>query len=485
MPIQFNRTLRVSDGAVTVLSASLMTAAQYFVEDYKTTRVTGLYSNFLVGPRASIFATALREWLAFDLGPLRVPLAAGLYGGAAALKTAGKKAAAFSLLMKTHSAALSPSIDRRIVAQLREATAREEAGQPTGLWELYDSVIRNAANPNYSLIGSRILVVKAARPGERGVLTIHYSYTFPLLARLFDLKAITDRYFLVLEPSWNGYCVPDILLYSRLGVPVFVETIEPRDRDLLTSLDSNLFPVFPVSSNCWVDHRFADRLPSVTRDIDVIMIAAWAKFKRHWRFFKALAELRRRGHRLKVALVGYPLEMSQNDIIAEARLYGVDDQLEIFERISRDQLAVLLSRSKIHVLWSRREGSNKAMVEAMLSDVPTIVREGFNYGHKYWHINAQTGAFVRERDLPDAILQMIDQRATYSPRSWILEHMTCQWAMATVEAAVRDKALQLGEKWTEGLTVKVNTLDTQEYWNPSDRQKFAADYAFLESTLKR
>jgi len=64
------------------------------------------------------------------------------------------------------------------------------------------------ANPDpRRLIGSRVLVVKTARPGERGVLVVDYSYVFPLMAGLFDLAAIADRYTLVLEPSWAAVSV--------------------------------------------------------------------------------------------------------------------------------------------------------------------------------------------------------------------------------------------------------------------------------------
>src|SRR5205814_6603850 len=127
--------------------------------------------------------------------------------------------------------------------ELLEATRREKRGESTGLWEAYDQVIaaaaatfRAGAKPDpLRLVGSRLLVAKPWRPGERGVLYVDYSYVFPLLAGLFDLRAIADRYHLVLEPSWSGVCTPEVLLYSRLDRPVFVETIEPRDHRVLAT----------------------------------------------------------------------------------------------------------------------------------------------------------------------------------------------------------------------------------------------------------
>jgi glycosyltransferase involved in cell wall biosynthesis len=397
--------------------------------------------------------------------------------------------------MRTHSGNFSEAIDRRIEAELRDATARERRGEATGLWQAYDQVIaaaaatfRSSANADpRRLIGSRLLVAKSWRAGgsgvERGVLYVDYSYVFPTLAGIFDLPAIADRYHLVLEPSWSGACTPEILHYGRLDRPVFVETIEPRDHRVLATIDTHLTPV-PVAANYWVDYRAIEPLPDTRRDIDVIMVAAWAGIKRHWRFFKTLAALRRRGHRLRVALVGYRYDKTIDDIRAQAAYFGVGDQVELFERLSQTEVSALLARSKVHVLWSRRECANRAIIEAMLADVPVIVRSGLTFGFPYPYVNAQTGRFVDEAALGDAILEMLDRRASYSPREWVLAHMTCQHATAAVEECVRSAAVSAGEPWTSGLVVKTSTLDTQKYWDPADRDRFAADYQFLEASIR-
>jgi glycosyltransferase involved in cell wall biosynthesis len=440
---------------------------------------------------ATIAKAAIRERLAHDLGPFRQAAGGALYTAATTMRAAGRRADAFALLMRTHSGNFSEAIDRRIEQELRDATARERRGEATGLWEAYDKVIAAAAatfraganaDPR-RLIGSRLLVAKSWRGGERGVLYVDYSYVFPTLAGIFDLSAIADRYHLVLEPSWSGVCTPEILLYGRLDRPVFVETIEPRDRRVLATVDPTLTPV-PVAANYWVDYRAIEPLPDAKRDIDVIMVAAWAGIKRHWRFFKTLAALRRRGHRLRVALVGYRYDKSIDDIRAQAAYFGIGDQVELFERLSQTEVSALLARSKVHVLWSRRECANRAIIEAMLADVPVIVRSGLTFGFPYPYINAQTGRFVDEAALGDAILEMIDRRAAYAPREWVLAHMTCQHATAAVEEHVRSAALRAGEPWTSGLVVKTSTLDTQKYWDAADRDRFAADYQFLEASIR-
>jgi hypothetical protein len=448
-----------------------------------------------MGARLLILKAAVREHLTYDLGPLREPVARGIWAAAKILlrtSSPALQARGFGLLMRLHSGAFSPDVDCRILEEIRRDTVREQQGQATGLWSFYDRAIQAAieafyasTNPNPNprrLIGSRILVVKTARPGERGVIIMDYSFVFPLLAGLFDLPAIADRYTLVLEPSWAGSCTPEILLYSRLPHTVFLETTEPRDRDLLATLETNL-TVVPIAANWWVDPRLAPT-PRGERDIDVILVAAWADIKRHWRVFRTLSQLRARGHHLKVALVGYQYDRTRADIAALAEHFGIQDQVEMFERISQEEVSQLLVRSKIHVLWSRRECANRAMIEAMLADVPIIAREGLTFGFRYPYINDRTGRFVSEHDLGDAILHMIRTRDQYAPREWILGNMTAEKATAILEQHLQTQAVAAGERWTEGLVVKTSTLDTQRYWNPDDRGRFAADYAFIESTLR-
>jgi len=120
----------------------------------------------------------------------------------------------------------------------------------------------------------------------------------------------------------------------------------------------------------------------------------------------------------------------------------------------------------------------------MLADVPVIVRDGMRFGFRYPYINPQTGRFVKERDLADAMLEMIDRRDGYRPREWVLPNMTCEQATRTLETRLRERPRAPGEPWTEGLVAKTSTLDTQRYWNPSDRARFESDYQFLESRIR-
>src|SRR5213078_1833422 len=109
----------------------------------------------------------------------------------------------------------------------------------------------------------------------------------------------------------------------------------------------------------------------------------WAKFKRHHRFLAALARLRARGERLRAILVGYPLDFPLDHVRRLVRYYGVADQVELYERLPAADVNELFNRARVNVLWSRREGFNRSIIEGMFAGVPAILREGFNYGHRY------------------------------------------------------------------------------------------------------
>jgi glycosyltransferase involved in cell wall biosynthesis len=324
-------------------------------------------------------------------------------------------------------------------------------------------------------------VLKSATDDEKGVILLLYSHIFPLFAKLFDVEAIAARYHVVLEPSWSGYCDPNVLCYTQYDFPVFVEAYEPRDAEFIRRTDSNLI-VVPTSTNWWVDHRVFRPLADSPKDTDIVMVAGWGGYKRHDRFFAALGALRQRHIRPKVTLIGYGLGMSKQDILDRAAYYGVLDQIECYEGLKQDQVNRHLNRAKVNIIWSRKEGVNRAIVEGMFAGVPCIIRDGFNYGYRYPYINAATGCFSSEEDLPDTIVTMLESYTSYAPREWAMANMSCERATGILADAIGSVARRTGEPFTGDLAVKLNGLDNMYYWDTAaSDHRFAADYAFLQS----
>jgi glycosyltransferase involved in cell wall biosynthesis len=446
------------------------------------------------GMRRMIFGFKLREYLQHDAHILHSIL--GLTGtfAAFALLAIHKTKPAFKILSKLHRANYGRIAKSSAEWLVRRATNSLSNGRQTHplvqvLREhvtagLTDSPMtrRILQHPEH-LLGSLAIVLKSPGPNEKGVLLLTYSQGYLLFHHLYDIRKVASKYHLVLEPDWSGYCNHDLLTYAGLSFPIFVEAYEPRDADFISSLKSNLV-VVPTSTNWWVDHRMFRPLPHVSKDVDIVMVAAWGIYKRHFRFFEALRRLRQTQVVPKVLLLGYTNGFSKEDIVSQARHFGVADQLEICDSVAYGDVNAHFARAKVNILWSRKEGVNRAIVEGMFANVPVLMRRGFNYGYHYPYINEQTGCFASESELPEKLSWMIENYQSFSPRQWVMQHMTCQIATQRMENVIREISTRNGECWTEGLAVKTNHLTSMPYWGPSDQEHFRGDYEFLRTAIR-
>ena len=329
-----------------------------------------------------------------------------------------------------------------------------------------------------------IIILKSCSHEEKGVLLIKYSYYFPLFAKLFHWEAIADKYHIVLEPSWAGYCEKNILMYTALPGKVYVMTYEDRDAHFINTINTNLKTV-DVGPSWWVDHRQFKPSATKNRDIDILMIAAWADFKRHYQFFRAISELKKEGCEYKVVLAGYPGDKCMDDIKSMAKHFGVFEQTTFYEWIPPEHVSELMQRAKVNVLWSRFEGNNRSIIEGMFCGTPCILREGHNYGQHYDYINPKTGILSSESALPKNLKYMVENYQRFSPRDYVLNHRSCEVATKKLNDEIKANVISDGGVWNEGIVKKVNELHGMRYFNPEERQKFQGDYNFLASMIRK
>lgn len=430
----------------------------------------------------------LKEYLQFDAKLVhRVgSLAAGSL--ASLLTRTGQYRRGFALLSRLHRGAFSPHTTSHAERFVRSAIKSRDPRLDAIINDAVARVLPSVGTANFfadpaRMLGTIALVLKSPSPEKKGVLLLKYNHVFPLFARFFDASEIALRYHLVLEPSWSGFCDLDLLAYARLPAPVFVQAIEPHNVKFLTEACLNLIPV-PTAANWWVDHRQMQPLPEAEKEFDVVMMAGWGSYKRHYRFFDVLGRLRRSGNRLRVLLIGYNVGWTKGVILRQSKYYGVRDQIELLDTIPYRDVNAQLNRAKVHLLWSRREGINRATIEAMFAGLPCVLREGFNYGHRYSYINEQTGCFASERDLPRVLVDTISNYDQYSPRAWVMQHMTCQQATARLEQVIAATVGSTVESWSGEVAVKVNELSSMQYFEESARSGFQADYQYLASMIR-
>ena len=155
---------------------------------------------------------------------------------------------------------------------------------------------------------------------EKGVIFIKYTESIARLASVFDLERIAKHYRFVIEPSWWGYQNVNFLFLLGSKTDVVVEAPFHADFEFIKSLNRNLYAI-KIGSGDWVNPNLFRDGREVQKVYDIVMVGHWGPIKRHKVFFKALIDIS--GYqRLKIALIGYPLQnRTKADIIKEAASY--------------------------------------------------------------------------------------------------------------------------------------------------------------------
>lgn len=269
---------------------------------------------------------------------------------------------------------------------------------------------------------------------EKGVYLIKFTETFGHIFRSIDLLALEKSFNIVLEPSWAGYCLPEILSWAALSENVIIQSSEASDRRLLDLINTNLKAVSFGSSD-WVDHEIFYKLENEEKKYDVICVANFSSIKRPYVLIRTLSKLKSKGVELKAALVCAGWGESKSETMDFIHSYNLGDNLEIFESVSQDYLNILLNRSKVNLLLSLKEGSNRGIFEGLFAGTPGIVLEE-NIGVNKSYLNSKTGACVKENDLPEALIHFSKNWANYESRLWAMENISPSRTVEKLAAAI-------------------------------------------------
>jgi glycosyltransferase involved in cell wall biosynthesis len=321
-----------------------------------------------------------------------------------------------------------------------------------------------------------LIVLKAATADEKGVILLKYARTFSAVVALLDMPRLMQRYVFVLEPCWAGYCDPSILMYVAPDNPVMVMCFTKEDHAFVERVGAPLVPLRMGPAD-WVNAEVFRAPEPQPKIYDLVMVANWARHKRHAQLFRALSTIRDRD--VRVLLVGFAWsDRTADDIRREADAMGNPRvTVEIRENVKHDTLSALLAQCKAFVFLSRKEGDNKAVVEAMFADVPAIVFAD-TIGGASSRINASTGVLAPDAELARTIVHMLDHHREFSPRAWALEYTGSAVATRVLDDALRTAVAASGGRYTRSIVEKTNAPNLA-YKNPAHRGEFAPDYAFI------
>ncbi|MEZ5384364.1 MAG: glycosyltransferase [Prosthecobacter sp.] len=384
----------------------------------------------------------------------------------------------------THSCALRKAIARALAAiagflpdpvvRLRWSTRALEMGAGLGFHhklarrleqsgafenrEVWIQTVRSSGRYqehfNRSTRLNRSIILKApAGDGEKGVLLMTFEYNWARLCLGLgeeELEWIATRFNFVFSASWSptDYAVLGLVVASLPGTQ-FVQSCNYNELSSIESFHPRLkcLPTLPCD---WISPESHIPKPFRERGIDLLMVANWGRFKRHWEFFEVLARL---PADLKVHLIGQPAEGRDSNFIRSlARAKGVRQQLTIHERLPIHEVAAIQSDARVSVIMSRREGCCVAAVESLMAGAALAMRDDAHVG-PVEYINPQTGARLRPGHLADDLHNLLQRAHETEPRKWCLQNACGDSSWRKLNQLIRDHEIANARPWTQDIAM--------------------------------
>jgi glycosyltransferase involved in cell wall biosynthesis len=296
---------------------------------------------------------------------------------------------------------------------------------------------------------STSLVLKApAANGEKGVLYTAFEYNLMRLLAHSDAKRLLSEYIVIGASSWSPTDYAVMANFAGLSDdPLFLGISNVSDIEAYRIAAPAVRPL-PLMASDWIDPRSYSPKPHSAREIDFLMVANFSRFKRHWLLFRAL---RRMSPKVRVAILGIATpERSADTLHAEARAFGVKQDLEIRTNLSIEEVAEYQSNSRVSLLLSRREGSCVATAESLFADSPVGMMHDAHIGSKAY-INSATGMLLAYGDLSRQLGAFLERSGEFRSREWAEANITAHRSAGRLNQILKEHAAATGRPWTQDL----------------------------------
>lgn len=309
--------------------------------------------------------------------------------------------------------------------------------------------------------------------GEKGVLLCYFEYNLARLMTLTDseLSWLEQHYHIILVASWSptDYALIGCAL-QRMKSPLFLQCANEQERPRLTHLHPRLL-CLPGLACDWVSPKFYQPKPHPERSIDLLMVANWGAFKRHWEFFLALRQM---PAHLRVVLIGQKEGGRDKAYVQNlAARMSVPQNLEFMESLSIDQVSEIQCDSKVSIILSRREGGCVAAVESLFAGCALAMRNDAHIGSSA-HIHESTGKRLSPRRLAKDLLHLLRLAPKLQAREWATQHIANTITLSKINEALKAHSQSIGSTWTQDLAIP--------YWRPHPRLESSDATSNLESS---
>lgn len=361
----------------------------------------------------------------------------------------GSRANAASLLCSAYGYSSSTFVDHRIISKLRGGgfPLEEEFWRPlVANFPRYRSLLKEQ-----SVLTRSIILKEPGAHGEKGVLLMCFEYNWARLAmatRGQDFQWIDDNFDLILSTSWSptDYLTLSLLLSKTKG-PLFVQPCNRWETEKLARFHERIIPVNSLPCD-WINPSFYAPVPLAGRDIDILMVANWGEFKRHWDFFNVLRQL---PANWRIVLVGQREGGRDAGFIAKlANRIGVPQSLEIHQSIPISEVSALQQKARVSLIFTRREGCCVAAVESIFAGCAVGMRADAHIG-SLDYLNPSTGGSLRPGHLAEDILSLHAAASPETSSEWGRSHISCHHSLARLAEVLKAHAASRNLPWTREL----------------------------------
>ena len=182
---------------------------------------------------------------------------------------------------------------------------------------------------------------------------------------------------------------------------------------------------------------------------------------------------------IRVLLIGQDQDHRTAETIREsARWYGVADRFTVLSNLPYREIPRAYANARASVVLSKREGSCVAIAESLFADTPAALLQEAGIGSRVF-INEQTGRFLDGKNLTRDLTDCVRHADCYQPRLWAEQNITCRHSSRILNDLLKQKALELGQDWTQDLA-PMQWAPDPGYVDASDRHRLDAERRDIE-----
>jgi glycosyltransferase involved in cell wall biosynthesis len=335
---------------------------------------------------------------------------------------------------------------------------------------------RKLSHSDSARLTCSILLKQPVANDERGMLLVSFEPELTKLANLSSLLRLEEQYAITFLPTWQPFYSEALFSFAaRATRPYWIMPSATADQKLCSDLGALCRPL-PFQASSWVSRaRYADVRPAKT--IDLLMLANFSSYKRHWRLFEAIPYL---PPSITVALAGRPYGgRTAESLLRQADAFGVRDRIKIYENPTDEELARLLASARLLCALSHKEGSYIAVAEALMAGTPVAMFGDAVVGSKEY-ISERTGYLLnRHQTLGPQLLNCLSRVDQLRPADWAAANISAEINCARLNTVLRNESNRVSESWTVDLAAFYCRHFEFEYSDPGQETTFKPAYAAM------